>query len=144
MQLIEITDATGTVQAPLWLARSESVHRQLRPALVDYGATLRRVFATGGRMVVATRDEAVLGVAVFRVSENTANGRNLYVDDLVTDNDRRSQGVGHALIEWLERRAKQEDCAVLHLDSGTRRNAAHRFYLRERFDIASFHFSKLL
>lgn len=144
MQLIEVTDESGAVREPEWLARSERVHRQLRPHLVDYAASLGRVFASGGRMLIAADDGSVLGVAVYRISENTAFGRNLYVDDLVTDEAQRSTGVGHALIEWLERHARAAACAMLHLDSGTQRKSAHRFYLRERFEISSFHFNKSL
>ena len=144
MQLIEITDDTGALREPEWLARSERVHRQLRPHLVDYASSLARVFASGGRMVIAASDETVLGVSVYRVSENTAYGVNLYVDDLVTDETQRSTGVGQALIAWLEARARAAGCAMLHLDSGTHRKSAHRFYLRERFEITSFHFNKPL
>ncbi|MDZ4077234.1 MULTISPECIES: GNAT family N-acetyltransferase [Hydrocarboniphaga] len=144
MQLIAVTDGAGAVREPEWLARSERVHRQLRPQLVDYAASLSRVFASGGRMLIAVQDDAVLGVAVYRISENTAYGVNLYVDDLVTDEAQRSTGVGHALIEWLEHRARAAGCAMLHLDSGTQRKSAHRFYLRERFEITSFHFNKQL
>jgi GNAT superfamily N-acetyltransferase len=144
MQLIEVTDESGAVCEPEWLARSERVHRQLRPQLVDYAASLGRVFASGGRMLIAVDGDSVLGVAIYRISENTAFGRNLYVDDLVTDEARRSTGVGQALIGWLEHRAREAACAMLHLDSGTQRKSAHRFYLRERFEISSFHFNKSL
>lgn len=35
-------------------------------------------------------------------------------------------------------------CHELDLDSGTHRTGAHRFYLRERFDIVAFHFARPL
>ncbi|CAM5336211.1 GNAT family N-acetyltransferase [Streptomyces tanashiensis] len=52
----------------------------------------------------------------------------------------RSTGVGHALVAHLEDHARaSKSCHELNLDSGTHRTGAHRFYLRERFDIVAFH-----
>ncbi len=145
MQLIEITDGQGRIIAPDWLQAAEATHRQLRPQLPpDYATKMQRVFAQGGRMVLAVDGEAVLGIAVWRCFENTHQGAQVYVDDLVTDDAHRSQGVGHALIEWLSARARMLSATALTLDSGTQRREAHRFYLRERFDITSFHFNKNL
>lgn len=139
--LIEVNDAAGVVRAD-WLARAESVHRQLRPQLpAEYAAKMQRVFGGGGRMVVAAEGEAVRGVAVWRVHENTHAGVQMYVDDLVTDDAQRSRGVGHALMRWLEQRARSLGCAVLCLDSGTQRRQAHKFYFREGMVITSFHFN---
>lgn len=145
MKLIEITDAEGTVVEAGWLARAEAVHRQLRPQLpADYAAVLARIFAQGARMVIACEGEAVCGLAVWRCHENTYSGLHVYVDDLVSDAGRRSQGVGRALIDWLSVRARVLGCQRLTLDSGTQRVDAHRFYLRERFEISAFHFIKNL
>jgi GNAT superfamily N-acetyltransferase len=143
--LIEVTDAHGGVAAPRWLALAEGVHRQLRPALPDdYPAKMQRVFAGGGRMVVATQAEAVTGLAVWRIHENTYAGLHLYVDDLVTDERQRSRGLGRALLQWLEQRACAQGCSMLILDSGTQRARAHRFYFREGMAIAAFNFKKAL
>lgn len=145
MEIIEVTDGQGRLIAPEWLQRAEAAHRQLRPQLpADYEGKMQRVFGQGGRMVVAAEGETVLGLAVWRVFENTYSGMQVYVDDLVTDSAHRSQGVGRALIDWLSSRAQMLNAANLALDSGTHRVNAHRFYLRERFDITSFHFNKKL
>jgi GNAT superfamily N-acetyltransferase len=143
MELIEITDARGAIAADSWLERASAVHRQLRPALpADYRSKLQRVFAGGGRMVVAAEGAAVRGLAVWRVHENTAIGVHLYVDDLVTDEGRRSRGVGHVLMQWLEERARELSCVALVLDSGTQRTRAHRFYFREGMVVVCFNFKK--
>jgi hypothetical protein len=143
MQLVAITDDAGTVLEAGWLARAEAVHRQLRPHLpAEYANKMRRVFADGGRMVVATDAANVVGVAVYRIYQDTFSGIKCYVDDLVTDEQRRSRGVGHALIEWLAETAVRAGCGGLQLDSGTQRTAAHKFYFRESFVIPSFHFHR--
>ena len=83
-------------------------------------------------------------MAVWRVFENTHDGLKLYVDDLVTDETRRSTGVGHALIAHLEAKARALGCDIYALDSGVQRERAHRFYFREGFGITSYAFRKVL
>jgi GNAT superfamily N-acetyltransferase len=140
-----VTDPAGKVVAPEWLNRAEGVHRQLRTQLpADYVGRMRAVFTGGGRMFVAMAGDDVVGVAVYRILENTNEGRKFYVDDLVTDEAKRSTGVGRALMKALEIEARRLDCDVLTLDSGTQRTAAHRFYFREGMTISSFHFKKPL
>jgi GNAT superfamily N-acetyltransferase len=145
IEIVDVTDEQGGVAAPDWLRRAESVHRQLRRDLpAEYEAKMRRVFSGGGRMCVAVDGSQVTGVAVYRMYENTASGNELYVDDLVTDEARRSQGVGRALLGHLERRARAARFDSLALDSGTHRQQAHKFYFREGMVVTSFHFAKKL
>jgi GNAT superfamily N-acetyltransferase len=112
LTIINLTDQSGALIEPSWLAKAEDVHRQLRPALPSsYAEKMARVFALGGRMNVAVRDEQVVGVAVYRVHENTADGVMMYVDDLVTDENHRSSGVGKALMDHLQQIARAAGCA---------------------------------
>jgi GNAT superfamily N-acetyltransferase len=145
IRIIDINDASGHVVEPAWLAAAEGVHRQLRPHLpADYAEKMHRVFADGARMCVAVRDERVAGVAVWRVHENTVDGVQMYVDDLVSDETQRSQGVGRALLEHTQRLARAAGCAKFNLDSGTQRQQAHKFYFRDGMVVTSFHFAKPL
>jgi hypothetical protein len=105
---------------------------------------MKRVFAGGARMCVALDGKEVAGVAVYRVYENTFQGRQLYVDDLVTDERRRSAGVGRALLGYLEQKARAAGLDNLALDSGTQRQQAHKFYFREGMVATAFHFGKRL
>jgi GNAT superfamily N-acetyltransferase len=105
---------------------------------------MKRVFAGGARMCVAVKGTVVAGVAVYRIYENTFQGRQLYVDDLVTDEKRRSTGVGRALLSYLEQKARAANLENLALDSGTQRDQAHKFYFREGMAVTAFHFGKRL
>lgn len=145
LRIIDVNDACGRVIEPEWLARAESVHRQLRPQLPrDYAGKMQRVFDGGARLCVAARGDAVVGVAVHRIHENTFDGMQMYVDDLVTDESGRSQGVGRALLMHLQELARRAGCAKFNLDSGTQRTQAHKFYFREGLVVNSFHFGKAL
>ena len=145
LTVIDVTGADGGVPEAAWLVRAEPVHRQLRDRLpADYAGRLRGIFVNGGRMSVAAEDLVVRGVALWRVIENTYEGRRLYVDDLVTDAAHRSRGIGRTLLDHLERHARELQCDVLALDSGTQRSAAHRFYFRHGLVIPAFCFRKNL
>jgi len=143
MDIIRVTDENGRLVEPDWLGRAEAVHRQLRPHLPeDYKGKMQAIFESGGEMCIAVAERRVVGIAVFRSFENTHAGHKFYVDDLVTDEAARSTGVGHALLAYLEKLARDRGCSGLELDSGTHRKRAHKFYFREGFVISSFAFRK--
>jgi GNAT superfamily N-acetyltransferase len=93
------------------------------------------------RLAYLRAEEMVVAVAGFRISESLAWGKFLYVDDLVSKSDCRSQGYGMLLFNWLIDYARDRDCQQLTLDSGVQRFAAHRFYLSHRMEITSHHFT---
>ncbi|GAB3243744.1 GNAT family N-acetyltransferase [Chitinimonas naiadis] len=145
MQILRLTNEHLQLTEPVWLARAEATHRELRPQLgTDYAGQMQAIFADGGEMIVAIDGEDVLGVAVFRQYRDTFSGTKFYVDDLVTTSQRRSQGVGKLLLDWLQQEARQRGATNFMLDSGTQRIDAHRFYHREGLVIASFNFRKPL
>ena len=124
------------------LRSAERVHRQLRPHIADYVARMQEVLGAGAEMAVATENGEVRGLTVFRILEKTHSGRDLYCDDLVTDERLRSTGVGHALIDYMERLCRERQCDTFSLDSGCQRQQAHKFDFREGMTITSFHFDK--
>ena len=145
MKVVAVTDSAGVVLDLPLLAASEAVHRQLRPHLPPaYVARMKEIFAGGAEMAVTVVDGKVAGITVFRVVEKTFTGRELYCDDLVTDEARRSTGVGRALMDYMMGVARERQCDYLTLDSGCRREQAHKFYFREGLTITSFHFTRTL
>jgi GNAT superfamily N-acetyltransferase len=124
---------------------------ELRPAFGTPEAITRRAdgqrgagYRLAGAFVDGTPEAAA--VAGFRIVENLAWGRSLYVDDLVTHPDHRGAGLATALLAWLDAEARREGCRELHLDSGVvpERQAAHRRYFGHGMRIASYHFEKPL
>ena len=116
---------------------------QLRPHLseADFLPRVRKQIESGYRIAFIEEQGRPTAVAGYRILENLAWGRFLYVDDLVTDAEHRSHGHGERLFAWLIEEAKAQGCQQLHLDSGVQRFGAHRFYLRQRMDITSHHFA---
>jgi GNAT superfamily N-acetyltransferase len=137
MESIKILDSDRDIVA------SYDVMKQLRPHILEseYLSKIRLQEAESKYQLAAYYErDRIACVAGFRISHSLAWGKFLYVDDLVTDEQSRSQGAGKAMFEWLVSHARSNSCHELHLDSGVQRHEAHRFYLRERMDIVFYHF----
>lgn len=129
---------------PEEILRCHPALKELRPYRADADAfvaqVLRQQREGGYRMIYAEEHGEVCGLAGFRVSENLAWGRFLYVDDLITAERARKRGHARALMDALIHEARKQGCAQLHLDSGVQRFDAHRLYLNAGMRITSHHF----
>jgi GNAT superfamily N-acetyltransferase len=150
-RVLELSDPeTRTIPAANepFLRAAERVHRQLRVALPEgtegYVSRIKRVVQDGGRILVAVEkplsDSAtpvVLGVCVHRFYYDLARGGVLrnFIDDLVTDSEKRSHGVGAAMLEGARAQARALGVANIELDSGVQRARAHAFYFRSGMTI---------
>lgn len=128
------------------IARCYAVMSHLRPHVAekDFVGRVQAQQEQGYKLAYLEDGGAAVAVAGFRVMEILATGRTLYVDDLVTDEARRSRGHGKAMLDWLQEYAREASCETFSLDSGTHRQEAHAFYFRERMRVTSFHFAKKL
>ncbi|MPY70700.1 MAG: GNAT family N-acetyltransferase [Alphaproteobacteria bacterium] len=108
------------------------VMRQLRTHLdeASYLALCRRAQAQGYEMHAAWQGGKPVGAIGWRLLDDLARGRSLYVDDLVTDEAVRGRGIGAALMRHAEAAARAAGCSQLRLSSRFEREAAHRFYER--------------
>lgn len=104
-------------------------------------AQIKKQQKNGYQIAYIKSGDTVLCVAGFVVGEKLAWGKHIYIDDLVTNEKHRSAGAGSMMIDWFKSYCAEIACEQLHLDSGVQRFSAHRFYLRERFNIESHHFS---
>ena len=125
------------------IQRCFPVMYQLRPHLIEgeFVERIRRQEQQGYRLSFLEDEAMIRAVGGFRMAENLAWARFLYVDDLVTTAGDRTKGYGKALIEWLIDYAKTHHCQQFHLDSGVQRFDAHRFYMKRGMSITAHHFA---
>ena len=99
----------------------------------------------GYRLLGSFGDGAQAAAALgFRIMTTLYQGRQLYIDDLVTLPEARGQGHARALLAWAEAEARRLDCQSVDLDSNVQRYVAHRQYLKFGMDITAHHFGKEL
>ncbi len=133
-------------------SRAFEAMRELRPHLTSLDDFVRQVDEVqrhyGYRLAgwVADDDSPARAVAGFRLTENLAWGRHLYVDDLSTHPAARRQRHARELVEWIVEEAQRLGCRSVQLDSGVGENraAAHALYFTSGFRIADYHFSRQL
>jgi len=113
-----------------------------RPLVTDAGAdpaaalTPADVAASAAAVPAAAAAAAaptVLGVGVIRFYRDLtlAGGRlRNWVDDLCTDSAQRSQGVGAAMLDLVNRQCLARGVADVQLDCGCQRLQAHKFYFK--------------
>jgi GNAT superfamily N-acetyltransferase len=118
---------------------------ELRPHLnaETFLPQVRRLQREGYHLAAGMDATGVIAVAGFRLGENLAWGRFLYVDDLVTVSGARSKGYGKAMLTWLQQHAAENECDQIHLDTSVQREAAQHFYTREGMTLAGYHYVAL-
>lgn len=123
-----------------------AVLHELRPHLSsqDLADVYENGFPQGLRFLTAYSGTECVGVASWRLVNDTFAIKRLYVEDLVTTSSWRRQGVGRLLLAEMTRRAQALGCQLLDLDSGVQLTDAHRFYMREGLAITAFHFTQRL
>ena len=108
--------------------------RQLRPHLSgpdEFVTRWRRQTADGYRLIAIFREGKPQALAGFRIQDNLMHGRHMYLDDLVTDEARRSSGLGERLLKYLLDFGRKTECSKLVLDTPLTNVLGHRFYYRQ-------------
>ena len=124
------------------IARCFDVMKQLRTHLSaeEFIRSVVMQREQGYQLAISEREGTIVAVAGFRVIAMLFSGKTLYVDDLVTDAQHRSQGIGKELVHWLIEYARKQHCQTFSLDSGVQRDRAHAFYFGVGMHISSYHF----
>jgi GNAT superfamily N-acetyltransferase len=90
-------------------------------------------------------NEKMVAVTGFMPMITLYNGRFIWVCDLVTDSDSRSNGYGEALLNYVHNWSKENGYDIVSLSSGLQRIDAHRFYENKmEYDKVSYVFLKRL
>ncbi len=95
--------------------------------------------------LVAADDSHVYGIlSLYFIPQIALKGDFAKICYLCVDENMRSKGVGHLLVQEAERLARQRGCDRMELHSGMQRPLAHQFYLREGYAEAPKYFRKPL
>jgi GNAT superfamily N-acetyltransferase len=84
-------------------------------------------------VLVATDDERIVGWAALSIDEAFVEGFGAYLEGFVVDEAARSRGIGVALLEAVEARAREHGCAEIRVQSNVLRERAHSFYERNGY-----------
>lgn len=97
------------------------------------------------QILIAEEEDKVCGfLSLYFIPQIALKGDFAKVCYLCVDENIRSKGVGHLLLQQAEQLARQSGCDLMELHSGEQRTLAHQFYLREGYVDASKYFRKKL
>jgi N-acetylglutamate synthase-like GNAT family acetyltransferase len=118
------------------------VFRELRPHLRSEDELIerwRKQLPEGYEIIFIQEEGKVVAAAGYRFFHTMAWGSILYLDDLVVAPSARGSGLGAALLQYVQKKAKEHSCDSVHLDTGYQRYLAHKSYLRNGFYLQCHH-----
>jgi GNAT superfamily N-acetyltransferase len=112
----------------------------------DAERPLAETIASAGSVVLVAEDgDRMVGFCTaYMTLESIRFGLRCWVEELAVDPERRSEGIGAALLAEARRWAAERKASHLKLDSGIARVDAHRFYEQEGATWKSYSYSWLL
>ncbi|MEB6624569.1 GNAT family N-acetyltransferase [Acinetobacter pittii] len=100
---------------------------------------------SNSQILIAEEKGKICGfLSLYFIPQIALQGDFAKICYLCVDENMRSKGVGHLLVQEAERLARQRGCDRMELHSGMQRPLAHQFYLREGYVEAPKYFRKAL
>jgi GNAT superfamily N-acetyltransferase len=123
-----------------------SVLNELYPNLTleEYSIELDEMLPHRYGQIAVFDENECIAISGFWIGNKLWVGKYLELDNIVVREKYRSQGVGKLMFDFLEKKAKEQQCNMLSLDSYTNNFSAHKFFYNEGFAPRGFHFIKLL
>lgn len=105
---------------------------------------LTELLNAGDCILVAVLDSKIIGMALLHRTYFLHRRPDGRISSLVVSENYRSLGIGALLIKEAEKVFRHWNCGRIEVTSGSKREAAHKFYLREGFIEQPKRFVKLL
>ena len=134
-----------TVNTKTDLERCYPVMKELRSnlSLEDYRSIYDESHQSDGYEIVAIEiNNQILAVMGYRFLSDFIRGKHVYIDDLVSTEQARSQGLGAELLKFAEDVAHKHGCKSLRLCTGLENERGVSFYDRNGWTKRAFAYTK--
>ena len=128
------------------MLKNLSVLQDLYPSLTlsEYSSELDVMLPHNYGQVGVFEGDICLGLSGFWIGTKLWCGKYLELDNIVVSKTQRSQGIGKLMFDFLHKKALENECTMLSLDSYTTNFNAHKFFYKEGFAPKGFHFINIL
>lgn len=139
MKLIEFTSV------PEMLSQIDTM-RHLYPKLTieKYESYLQQMVPHNYKQLAVFDGELCVGITGFWTAIKIWTGKYIELDNFIVHPDHRSKGIGKLMTDYIDTKAKTEDCNAIVLDAFTGNFGAHRFYYNQGYVPKGFHFIKMI
>lgn len=127
------------------LDRCFPIMKELRPHLTieSFFAIYDQAHSSDGYEIVGAEiDGKILAVMGYRFLSDYVRGKHVYIDDLVSTESARSQGLGAELLKFAEEIAQNNNCAALRLCTGIENERGAKFYDRNGWTKRAYAYTK--
>ncbi|MBS1968821.1 MAG: GNAT family N-acetyltransferase [Bdellovibrionales bacterium] len=127
------------------LERCFPVMKELRPHLnvQEYLEIYRHAHAMDGYEILAMEQKGeIIAVMGYRILYDFVRGRHLYIDDLVSTEKMRSQGLGGEMLKQAEVIAKDLHCKSMRLCAVLENDLGIKFYEKHHWTKRAYAFTK--
>ena len=139
LKLVELTTV------PEMLAQIETL-QHLYPKLTSekYESYLEEMVPHNYKQVAVFEGSICVGLSGFWTAIKLWTGKYIEIDNFIVHSDYRCMGIGKMMTDYIDAKAKAEDCTAIVLDAFTGNFTAHRFYYNQGYEPRGFHFVKML
>ncbi len=122
------------------------VLKDLYPSLTfeEYSQELDEMLPHNYGQIGVFEGKNCLGISGFWIGTKLWCGKYLELDNIVVLEEHRSKGIGKLLFDFLHKKALENNCTMLSLDSYTHNFKAHKFFYNEGYSPKGFHFINIL
>lgn len=124
--------------------RAFPIIQQLLPHL-DMQTYAQRIFvarATGYRVFVGELGTEMIGMIGMISNHNLHDGFTTYIEHVVIDEKHHGKGYGTKLIKFAEKRAREEGCKLIELDTDIGAEGAERLYVKNGYVVVGKYYQK--
>ncbi|MEJ6777547.1 MAG: GNAT family N-acetyltransferase [Crocinitomicaceae bacterium] len=112
--------------------------------LEQYSKELDDMLAHNYGQIGIYNGDNCLGITGYWIGTKLWCGKYIELDNVVISKKHRSKGVGKTLFNYMQIKAKEEDCTMIALDSYSDNFKAHKFFYAQGFIPRGFHFINIL
>ena len=120
------------------------MHLYPKLTIEKYESYLQEMIPHNYKQAAVFEGAICVGITGFWTAVKLWTGRYIEIDNFIVHSDYRSKGIGKMMTDYIDIKAKEEDCNVIVLDAFTGNFTAHRFYYNQGYEPRGFHFLKML
>lgn len=112
--------------------------------LDKYESYLKEMIPHNYKQLAIFENDFCVALTGFWTGFKLWSGKYIEIDSFIVHPEYRSKGLGKMLTDYIDAKAKEEECTMIVLDAFTGNFTAHRFYYNQGFVPKGFHFLKIL
>ena len=113
-------------------------------SLEKYESYLKEMVPHNYKQLAVFENEICIAVTGFLTGTKLWSGKYIEIDNFIVHPEHRSKGLGKMMTDYIDVKAKEEDCSMIVLDAFTGNFTAHRFYYNQGYGPKGFHFVKII